>query len=91
MKNVLILCEAFPPDFNPRMGYLCKYLIEYGWNPIVITERTQKIFYDKLSNVKNITYINFHWKKTGKNNKLKYIFVFYTEILFNYKNLLFKK
>ena len=91
MKNVLILCEAFPPAYNPRMGYLCKYLTEYGWNPFVVTEYTTLNNYRNLSNIKNVTYINFHWKKTGENNKIKYILFFFAELFFNYKSRIFQK
>ena len=38
MRNVLILCDLFPPAFGPRMGYLCKYIKALGWNPVVLTE-----------------------------------------------------
>ena len=38
MKHVLILCDLFPPAFGPRMGYLCKYIQRYGWEPVVVTE-----------------------------------------------------
>ena len=26
MKKILIICDAFPPAFAPRMGYLCQNL-----------------------------------------------------------------
>jgi hypothetical protein len=79
MKNVLILCDAFPPAFNPRMGYLCKYLPEYGWNPIIVTEYLPHNIFGNLSKVKDINYINFIFDKNGKINKLKYLFVFFAE------------
>ena len=37
-KKVLIVCDMFPPAFGPRMGYLCKYMRQAGWNPVVVTE-----------------------------------------------------
>ena len=36
-KKVLIVCDMFPPAFGPRMGYLCKYMRQAGWNPVVVT------------------------------------------------------
>ena len=36
MKNVLIVCDAFPPQWGPRMGYLAKYLGAYGWRSFVV-------------------------------------------------------
>jgi len=91
MKNVLILCDAFPPAFNPRMGYLCKYLPEYDWNPVVITEYTPENIFDNLSKAPNINYIHFYWNKNGKINKLKYILVFLADLFFNYKDIVFKR
>jgi len=91
MKNVLILSDAFPPAFNPRMGYLCKYLPEYGWNPVVIAEYSPQIIFDNLSNASNINYINFFFDKNGKIKKLKYLLVFIAEYFFNYKNIIFKR
>lgn len=39
MKNILIICDVFPPQFGPRMGYLCKYLKRLGWSAYVVTSR----------------------------------------------------
>ncbi len=36
MKKVLIICEPFPPQFAPRMGYLVKYLGQFGWEAHVV-------------------------------------------------------
>ncbi|MCL2400028.1 MAG: glycosyltransferase [Defluviitaleaceae bacterium] len=36
-KTVLIIANSFPPSFNPRMGYLSKYIGEYGWNGIAVS------------------------------------------------------
>jgi hypothetical protein len=40
MRKVLIITEAFPPAFNPRMGYLVKYLPEFNWNADIITHNS---------------------------------------------------
>ena len=37
IKTVLILTDAFPPAFAPRMGYLSKYLGEHDWKGIAIS------------------------------------------------------
>ncbi|MDR2497835.1 MAG: glycosyltransferase [Tannerellaceae bacterium] len=39
MKKVLVICDMFPPAFGPRMGYLCKYLGDTGWEATVLTEK----------------------------------------------------
>lgn len=36
MNRILILCDNFPPQSGPRMGYLCKYLKPLGWNAYVV-------------------------------------------------------
>lgn len=38
MKKVLIITEVFPPAFNPRMGYLARYLSAFRWDADIITE-----------------------------------------------------
>lgn len=37
MKKILIICDIFPPQWAPRMGYLCKYLKDLGWAPFILT------------------------------------------------------
>ena len=91
IRNVLILCDAFPPAFNPRMGYLCNYLPNYGWNPIVVAEYSPQHIFNSLSKIENVSYINFFFDKNGKVNKLKYFLVFFADLFFNYKNIIFKR
>ena len=38
-RELLIVCDAFPPDFAPRIGYLCKFL-DANYNVTVVTETT---------------------------------------------------
>jgi glycosyltransferase involved in cell wall biosynthesis len=38
MRKVLLLTEVFPPAFNPRMGYLVRYLSAFDWDADIITE-----------------------------------------------------
>ena len=91
MKNILILCDAFPPDFAPRMGYLCKYLRNLGWNPIIITEYSPRNIFPDLAKKQNVTYINFYFSKNKLWQKIKYVFVFLLDFLFNYKNYIIRK
>ena len=37
--KILIVCDAFPPEFAPRMGYLCKYLKRMGCTADVVCEQ----------------------------------------------------
>lgn len=91
MKNILILCDAFPPSFNPRMGYLCKYLANFDCKPIVITEYTPQNMYSNLTDKQDVTYINYYHSKNRILQKIKYAFVFFAELFFNYKTIIFKR
>lgn len=37
--KILIVCDTFPPEFAPRMGYLCKYLKRMGCMADVVCEQ----------------------------------------------------
>lgn len=37
MKHLLMILDHFPPAFAPRMGYLCKYLKDMGWDAVAIS------------------------------------------------------
>jgi len=87
MRKVLIICDIFPPAFAPRMGYLCKYLAEYGWEPVVITEYIPQRMYEELSaHCQHVTYINYYQSDNKFIRQLKYAFVFVADYLFNYKD-----
>ena len=82
----------FPPAFAPRMGYLCKYLAEYGWEPVVVTEYIPQQIYEELSkNCQNATYINYYHSNNKFIQKLKYAFVFLADFLFGYKDRMMEK
>lgn len=89
MKNLLLLCDVFPPAFAPRMGYLCKYLPQFGWHPIVLTEYVPQNIYENLAESQDVTYINFYFSKNRFIQRLKYTLVFLADFLFNYKNFVF--
>ena len=88
MKNALVLCDAFPPAFAPRMGYLCKYLNEYGWTPTIVTEHLPQNIYADLADDQEVTYINYYWSKNKIWQQIKYAFVFLADFLFNYKDFI---
>ena len=91
MKTVLCLCDSFPPAFNPRMGYLCKYLPEFGWKPIVLTEYSPQNIYANLHENQEVTRINYYWSKNKIWKRLKYVFVFFADYFFNYKDFIFTR
>ncbi len=82
----------FPPAFAPRMGYLCKYLPAYGWEPVIITEYIPEHINDELVEInENITYINYYWSDNKIIQKLKYTFTFFADFFFDYKNVAIRK
>ena len=88
MKYILILCDAFPPAFAPRMGYLCKFLMKYHWKPFVVTEYLTQNFYHDLANVQDVEYINYYHSKNKIWQQIKYVFVFLADLIFNYKDII---
>jgi len=87
MKKVLILCDLFPPAFGPRMGYLCKYIRSYGWEPTVVTETVEdEHAFNFLSNLCRVEYVNFYTAKKDKIRKRQWIFTMLRDFLFGYKD-----
>ena len=64
MKKVLIICDLFPPAFGPRMGYLCKYLRNYGWEPVILTEMVEENTFTFLASQCEAEYINYYTAKS---------------------------
>jgi len=92
MKKVLVICDIFPPAFAPRMGYLCKYLPEHDWEPVVVAEYIPQNMYKELSeNYQNVTYINYYHSKNPFIHKLQYAFVFLADFFFGYKDSIMTK
>lgn len=65
MKKVLILCDLFPPAFGPRMGYLCKYIRAYGWEPIVLTQAVDEPTFTFLTGTCPVTYLSYPLARPG--------------------------
>lgn len=85
--KVLILCDLFPPAFGPRMGYLCKYMMQTGWEPVVVTEKTGDDGFGFLSelvpNVKRVNYYHFNNKVL---RRAEWFLVMLLDLCFHYKN-----
>jgi glycosyltransferase involved in cell wall biosynthesis len=73
------------------MGYLCKYLPELGWKPIIVTEYSPQNIYANLHENQDITRINYYWSKNRAWQGLKYVFVFLAELFFDYKCFIAQK
>lgn len=86
MRKVLIICDLFPPAFGPRMGYLCKYLKDYGWEPVVLAEHVEQNTFIFLAGHCEVTYINFYTAKNRFIRKLQWIATLLLDLLFGYKD-----
>lgn len=84
--KLLLLCDMFPPAFAPRMGYLCKYLVRAGWQPVVITEQIDDTNFAFLTGYAETTYVRYY-KATGRIAKrLEWIGILLFDFFFDYKD-----
>ena len=90
-KNILILCDFFPPAFAPRMGYLCKNLQASDWKPTIITEYIPQEIYPDLADGQSVTYIHFFRAKNKFFKKIEWLYVFIADFFFNYKEKVMEK
>ncbi len=90
-RNILIICDAFPPAFAPRMGYLCKYINKSEWNPTVVSEQQESNTFKFLTGNCDTAYLNFYPAKNKILNKLIWIYTMIMDLLFNYKDKKFEK
>lgn len=86
MKKVLILADLFPPAFGPRMGYLCKYIQAYGWQPSVIAEEVPQETFRFLTGLCPVSYLSFYTAESRRMKKLQWLWVFLLDSCFGYKN-----
>ncbi|OAV67233.1 hypothetical protein Barb6XT_01568 [Bacteroidales bacterium Barb6XT] len=87
MKKVLIICDLFPPAFAPRMGYLCKYLPAYGWEPAVLAETVDdEHAFAFLKGSVPVTSVNFYTARGKYARKLQWLLTFLLDSFFGYKD-----
>ena len=86
MKKVLIICDLFPPAFGPRMGYLCKYLGEYGWEPTVIAEDVPGNTFAFLAEGCRVVRVRFFTSKNRFLRKLQWALTLILDLLWGYKD-----
>lgn len=87
MKKVLIICDLFPPAFGPRMGYLCKYLKHYNWEPVILTEAVDENTFTFLAGKDRVTYVNYYTAKNPIVKKLQWISTLFIDLCFGYKDI----
>lgn len=82
MKNLLIICDAFPPAFAPRMGGLCKYIQEFGWNVYVLAENQQSVGNISDVNPKRVVLLDYY----KKSSRFEWLCKFPLDFLFHKKD-----
>lgn len=80
MKSLLLICDAFPPSFAPRMGYLCKYLSRMDWKVTVLAERQKSIGAD-IDVDADVHWLDYY--KTG--GRMEWCLRFGADLLFHAK------
>lgn len=86
MKKVLVICDLFPPAFGPRMGYLCKYLKHYNWEPVILTEAVEEKTFTFLAGKDKVTYVNYYTAQNPVLKKLQWISTLFLDLCFGYKD-----
>jgi glycosyltransferase involved in cell wall biosynthesis len=67
------------------MGYLCKYLRLYGWQPVVVTEFIDESFFSFPEKSAEVSYVRYYrWK--GFAGKVEWAVTFLRDMLFGYKD-----
>ena len=82
MKSVLLVCDSFVPAFAPRMGYLCKYLTDYGWQISVLTEEQSSVGCNVLDKMPETQCLSYYKRGT----KIEWLFKSVADILFAAKD-----
>lgn len=85
-KELLIVCDEFPPAFAPRMGYLCKNLPAQGWHATIVTEKGELSSFD--IDVKDTDVFAFEWLRSRGHvsRYVEWTFKFMLTLLFDYKS-----
>ena len=86
MKKVLIICDLFPPAFGPRMGYLCKYIRAFGWEPAVVTEEVDEKTFTFLAGNCPVASVNYYPSHGKRMRKLQWLATFLLNLFWDYKN-----
>lgn len=89
MKHLLLITDAFPPNFAPRMGYLCKFLPE-DWQVTVYTEQLGESHFplpvSPRVKVRRIQYYHCQYTRWAKT---EYAFKHILNLIFAYKDRYF--
>ena len=84
--KLLIICDMFPPAFGPRMGYLCKYMKQAGWNPVVLSEYINDNTFAFLAQKTDTIFVNYYTAHGKWTSKIEWLSVFFRDFFFHYKD-----
>lgn len=76
----------FPPAFAPRMGYLCKYLNQLGWESTVVTEHIPQNTFSFLTAYADVTYVHYYKASNRFFKWLEWGIIMIADLLFHYKS-----
>lgn len=94
MKNLLILTDAFPPTFAPRIEAVAKYLPSFGWNPVVVTISTEESSYTHTatdSQFDQSCVVYRYSPKSASEGSLNHVFSFFQELIFESRDKSFEQ
>lgn len=91
--KILIVCDLFPPEFAPRMGYLCKYLKRMGHHIDVVCEQVfEDRRFDFLSeSADSVKRVCFYRSLKQPKPMLEWGTLMLRNLLFHYKDKRFLK
>ena len=86
--KILIVCDGFPPDFAPRMGYLSKYLNRMGCETDVVCEEfANNQGFDFLANAASkIKRILFYRSLNMPKPRREWVSLMIKDLLFHYRD-----
>ncbi len=92
MKKILIICDAFPPAFAPRMGYLCQNLEQnHNLELTVVTPNNGDGKCNIQTKRTTIHTIELLHCKTKIGKKIEWLFSFILTLFFDYKSWIFTR
>lgn len=85
--KILIVCDAFPPEFAPRMGYLCKYLSRMGCQSDIVCEHyaDDRRFAFLEGHARNVKRIRFYRSLRMPKPKTEWGILMLRDVFFRYK------
>ncbi|MCM1532328.1 MAG: glycosyltransferase [Bacteroides sp.] len=86
--KVLIVCDAFPPEFAPRMGYLCKYLPRMGCTADVVCEQCSddRRFAFLENTAGDVKRIRFYSSLSMPRPRGEWLRLMFRDLFFHYKD-----